>query len=49
MRTTAQLGLLGLFALALIAGSRPAAAQLYRVEELTIAGIHSGLEQGRFN
>ncbi|HEY7700235.1 MAG TPA: amidase, partial [Vicinamibacteria bacterium] len=34
--------------LAFVASSAPAGAQLYRVEELTIAGIHSGLESGRF-
>jgi Asp-tRNA(Asn)/Glu-tRNA(Gln) amidotransferase A subunit family amidase len=42
MRTTLWI------ALASAAISAPAGAQLYRVEELTIAGIHSGLESGRF-
>jgi Asp-tRNA(Asn)/Glu-tRNA(Gln) amidotransferase A subunit family amidase len=36
------------FAFAFIAGSAPASAQLFRVEELAIAGIHAGLESGRF-
>ncbi len=35
-------------ALIFVAISNGAGAQLFRVEELTIAGIHSGLEAGRF-
>src|SRR3990172_8641917 len=35
-------------ALIFVAMSNPAKGQLFRVEELTIAGIHSGLEAGRF-
>jgi Asp-tRNA(Asn)/Glu-tRNA(Gln) amidotransferase A subunit family amidase len=35
-------------ALTFVAISNGAGAQLFRVEELTIAGIHSGLESGRF-
>jgi Asp-tRNA(Asn)/Glu-tRNA(Gln) amidotransferase A subunit family amidase len=42
MRTTLWIALIS------FAGSSSAGAQLFRVEELTIAGIHSGLEQGRF-
>ncbi len=42
MRTTIWI------ASAFLAGSAPAGAQLFRVEELTISGIHSGLEAGRF-
>ncbi|HEY7817907.1 MAG TPA: amidase family protein [Vicinamibacteria bacterium] len=36
------------FVAAFLLSSPPAGAQLFRVEELTIAGIHSGLESGRF-